>query len=137
METIPKVIIERVKLPTETLGSLYVDKVLQAKTMELPWRENAHNTSCIPNGLYKVVKEAYTEKHPYPHFRVLGVPDRGGILWHKITYVKDLLGCTGIGGSFADLNKDSVPDIVDSGKTLQKLYDMLPAEFWVLYKDRD
>lgn len=48
---------------------------------------------------------------------------------HRITYVKDLLGCIGIGGKFADLNKDGVPDMVESSKTLQEMYEKLPEEF--------
>jgi hypothetical protein len=35
-----KVSIERVYLPTETLGSWYIDGVMVTKTMELPWKEN-------------------------------------------------------------------------------------------------
>lgn len=121
--------IERVYLPTETLGSLYSGDVVRAKTMELPWHDNAHNISCIPEGEYLVKKEFTSPGHVYPHFRIYGVPNRNGILMHKITYVKDLRGCVGIGGAFADLNKDGVPDIIESGITLQKLYDTFPEEF--------
>lgn len=124
-----KVELHRVYLPTETLGSIYVDDVLAVKTMELPDKGNAHNISCIPEGTYTVVREPYTEKHPYPHFRVLNVPNRDGILLHKITYVKDLLGCIGIGGAFKDLNGDGVPDMIDSSLALNKLYAMMPDKF--------
>lgn len=118
--------LERVYLPTETLGSLYEGPVRLCKTMELPWKDNAHNISCIPEGSYMVIREAFTEKHPYPHFRVMDVPNRNGILLHRITYVKDLRGCIGIGTAFGDLNKDGIPDIVGSGVALQALYDMCP-----------
>jgi len=137
-----KVVIERVYLETETLSSLYVldgalDTVIyQCKGMELPWKENKRSISCIPEGEYTVVKEEFTEKHQYPHFRVLDVKGRSGILWHKITYVKDLKGCLGIGGAFQDLNKDGVPDIVSSGVTLQKLYDLLPDRFLAIYRKK-
>lgn len=128
-----KVRLERVYLPTETLGSIYVDDVLAVKSMELPDKGNAHNISCIPESPpgkpYKVVKEAYTEKHPYPHFRILNVPNRDDILMHKISYVKDLKGCVGVGGAFKDLNKDGVPDMIDSSLALNKLYAMMPDEF--------
>lgn len=124
-----KLTLERVYLETETLGSIYADGIIVCKTMELPWKDNAHNISCIPEGTYTVKKEAYTEHHPYPHFRVMNVPDRNGILLHKITYVKDLLGCIGIGGAFKDLNKDGVPDMVDSSLALNKFYSFAPDEF--------
>ncbi len=131
----PIVELLRTPLPTETLGSILVNGICEAKTMELPYlyqgKPNVHNHCCYPDGRYRVRKELFTEKHPYPHFRVLGVKDRDGILWHKITYVQNLKGCTGIGGAFKDLNKDGVPDIVDSTKALQHLVDILPNEFWL------
>jgi hypothetical protein len=121
--------LERVYLPTETLGSIYDSDVLLVKTMELHDKGNAHNISCIPEGVYIVHREAYTEKHPYPHFRVANVPNRDGILMHKITFVKDLLGCIGIGGAFKDLNGDGIPDMIDSSLALNKLYSAMPDEF--------
>lgn len=121
--------IERVYLPTETLGSFYKDSVVLCKTMELPWKNNDRNVSCIPEATYVCIREAYTEKHPYPHFRIMDVPGRSGILIHKITYVKDLRGCVGVGQAFADLNKDGVLDIVRSTIALQELYDDMPDAF--------
>jgi hypothetical protein len=120
-----KIVIERVYLETETLGSWFLGEdgiFLLAKTMELPWKDNARSISCIPEGTYKMVREAFTVKHPYPHFRILDVPNRSGILVHKITYVKDLRGCIGVGSAFKDLNSDGVPDIIGSTDTLDKLY---------------
>ncbi len=124
-----KVELLRTYLPTETLGSWMVDDVCVVKTMELPDLGNAHNISCIPEDTYLVKKEAYTEKHPYPHFRVYNVPNRDGILVHKITFVKDLRGCIGVGSAFKDLNKDGVPDMIESSLALNKLYAMMPDEF--------
>lgn len=128
--------IERVYLETETLGSLYVDDVCVAKTLELPWKDNARSISCIPEGIYTVVKEAFTEKHPYNHFRVLNVPGRSGILFHRITRVKDLKGCLGIGGAFDDIDKDGVLDMVKSTVTLQKIYELLPDRFYLEIKKK-
>ncbi len=126
-----KVTLERVYLPTETLGSIYAeDGTLLVKSMELPDKGNAHNISCIPEGIYKKVKkEPYTEKHPYPHFRIYDVPNRDGILIHLITYVSGLKGCIGVGSAFQDLNKDGVPDMIGSSIALNKLYNMMPDEF--------
>lgn len=123
--------IERVYLETETLGSFYAYNVVLCKTMELPWRQNKRSISCIPEGEYLCRREDYTVKHPYPHFRLPNVPGRTGILIHKITYVKDLQGCIGVGQAFADLNKDGVPDIIRSGFALQELYDTMPDEFYL------
>jgi len=129
-------IVERVYLPTETLGSWYWNGVVLAKTMELPWHNNEHSISCIPEGIYDVVKELTSPKHEYPHFRLPNVPGRKGILVHKITYVKDLQGCLGIGHAFADLNKDGIPDIIGSTRALQELYDTMPDSFKLVIRKK-
>jgi len=123
-----RVVIERVYLPTETLGSWYINDEMICKTLELPWKNNERGMSCIPEGFYDVIREAESAHHKYPHFRILNVPDRDGILVHKITYVSGLKGCIGT-GEFKDLNGDNVPDIINSGINLQKLYDLLPDKF--------
>ncbi len=97
--------------------------------MELPDKNNARSISCIPEGVHLCRKEAYTEKHPYPHFRLPNVHGRSGILVHKITYVSGLKGCIGVGEAHKDLNKDLVPDMVGSSLALNKLYATMPDEF--------
>ena len=124
-----KVRIERVYLATETLGSMYEGETLLCKTMELPWRDNKRSISCIPEGTYTVIKQPPKPGRDYPYFRLPNVKGRSGILIHRITYVKDLRGCIGVGGRFVDLNKDGVPDMVDSGKKLTWLIDNLPETF--------
>lgn len=143
-----KVEILRMKLPTETLGTLNVLKgkeiIFTCKTMELPWNNNKHNISCIPDGEYIGNKQKAEERRNYDYIRFSPVKGRNidsvtklsSILMHRITYVKDLLGCIGIGGKFFDLNKDGVPDIIESGKTLQTLYDILPDKFPITIKWR-
>ena len=132
------VTLERVYLPTETLGSMYNEAgELLCKTMELPWQQNKRSVSCIPEGLYKVVKQQPKPDRNYPYFRLPFVADRSGILIHKITFVKDLKGCIGVGGKFQDLNKDGVPDMVESTKALQHLIDTLPDEFLLHIKKKE
>lgn len=130
--------IERVYLPTETLGSFYSPaRELVCKTMELPWLDNKSNISCIPEGVYVVRKMPPGFGRDYGYFRFMSVAGRSinrvlgmsTILIHRIAYVKDLLGCIGVGGRFADLNKDGVPDMADSGKKLQWMWENLPDEF--------
>lgn len=131
-------IIERVYLPTETLGSLYLeDGTFLAKTMELPWKKNKRAISCIPEGRYLVIKQPPKETRPYAYFRLPNVSGRSGILIHRITYVSGLKGCIGVGGAFKDLNNDQVLDIINSGVTLQKLVDTLPDEFYLTIKKKD
>lgn len=122
--------LKRVYLPTETLGSIYnATGELICKTMELPWKDNRRSVSCIPEGTYLVKKQPPKEGRNYPYFRLPDVAGRSGILIHRITYVKDLKGCIGVGGRFADLNQDGVPDMADSSSKLQWMIDNLPDEF--------
>ena len=139
-------IIERVYLGTETLGSFYdSDMKLIAKTMELPWKDNKSNVSCIPEGEYFVKKQKPgTAGRDYGYFRFVHVSGRGvntalgmsTILMHRITFVKDLKGCIGIGSRFKDFNKDGIPDMEESGKKLQWMYENLPDEFDLIIRKK-
>ncbi len=124
-----KVTLERVYLETETLGSIYVDGVLMCKCMELPWKDNKRGVSCIREGIHRVLRESWSPKHEYPHFRLPDVEGRTGILIHKITYVSGLRGCIGAGEAFKDLNGDQVPDIIGSTIALEKFYAAMPDQF--------
>lgn len=140
---LPKFSLPRVYLPTETLGSIYDDsitdpeKAIICKTMELPWLNNKNNVSCIPEDLYIVTKMKPSFGRDYGYFRFAYVIGRtmnpganmSSILMHRITYVKDLAGCVGVGGRHADLNKDGIPDMADSGKKLQWMYENMPDVF--------
>lgn len=146
--------IKRVRLPLSSPGSWFdeFDKMI-AKTLELPDRNNQRDdpntdeneASCIDIGTYLVTKEEPIpandpmgrKERPYGHFRLHDVPGRRGILVHKITYVKHLLGCIGIGSRFVDLDKDGTPDVVESGKKLQWMYENLPSKFYLKISWRD
>lgn len=125
----------------ETLSELVVIKddgsyAFKCKGLEPPWKNNQRNISCIPEGKYLVIKEETSPLHPYPHFRVLNVPGRDGVLWHGGNFYKDTLGCYLPGDSFGDRNNDGILDVLNSRKTLQKLYDILPDKFECTYKKK-
>lgn len=123
----------RVYLATETLGSMYGPGgefgEFICKTLELPWKDNARAISCIPEGVYRVIYQPPKPGRDYEYFRLPDVPGRSGILIHKITYVKDLKGCIGVGSRFLDINKDGVPDMIESGKKLEWMIANMPKEF--------
>lgn len=150
MAELKKYTIERVYLPTETLGSWYdSDRFLICKTMELPWRDNkssadSSEASCVPEGIYRVKKQPPKPSRNYGYFRfeyvqgrrVDPVTNMSHILVHRITYVKDLLGCIGVGSRFTDINKDGVPDMEASGVKLEWMYKNLPDEFLLEIKKK-
>lgn len=119
-----------------TIGDLVHHDGLIVKTLELPWRDNERNMSCIPEGQYQVIKQLATKTRPYNFFRLMFVKDRSGILIHKITYVKDLKGCIGVGMSMTDLNRDGIPDMLRSSVALAEIWDYCPDSFTLLITKR-
>ena len=78
--------------PEKTLGVLVLEGKVFCWTLELPWRRNRQDISCIPEGFY-MAKKVQTEKHGKSYL-VLHVPDRSEILVGHIgnTHV-DTEGC--------------------------------------------
>lgn len=61
-------------------------------TIELPWRNNELNRSCIPEGTY-VLKKRYSQKFRW-HMQVADVPGRSYILIHPANHAtRELKGC--------------------------------------------
>lgn len=127
-----KVEIIRSYQSAETVGVLIAKTdriVFICRTLELPWKNNQRSVSCIPEGEYDVIKEQDSPKHHYPHFRILNVPGREGILIHIVNYVKDLEGCVGVGNSHIDMNGDGLLDVANSTQTLKEMVSALPDKF--------
>jgi hypothetical protein len=124
-----KIEIKRTYNTKITTGVLSIGSEFMTNTMELPWLNNGRNISCIPEGMYEVIKQKATKTRPYDFFRLMFVPDRSGILIHRITYVKDLRGCIGVGREWFDLNKDGIPELIKSGDALREMINRLPDSF--------
>lgn len=116
---------------SQTLGLLQFFKaeslLFECKTMELPWRDNRRNVSCIPPGAYEV------RKHLSPKFgrsfHVLNVPGRSEILIHPGNYNRDTLGCILPGIAYRDLNHDGLKDVTNSTIAIEHIWDVTPDEF--------
>lgn len=75
-----------------TNGTLYINNKPICFTIELPWNNNKINTSCIPQGNYKLAKR-YSKKHGN-HLWVKNVPNRSLILIHPANHaLQELKGC--------------------------------------------
>ena len=78
---------------------MFWSKDFECHTLELPWRDNQPNMSCIPTGEYEVVP--YRSKRFGECYKVLNVPGRTDILWHagnragdkELGYKTDSKGC--------------------------------------------
>lgn len=81
---------------TATMGRLRVNG-FECLTLELPWRDNAEDVSCIPAGTYKV-KVTYSNKFKRDLPELLGVPGRSKVRIHPGNTTRDTQGCILVGG---------------------------------------
>ncbi len=81
-----------------TFGVLDFEGVPFAVTIELPWKNNVINFSCIPDGEYVCIRTIHKGK--YESWRVTDVPNREAINFHIANTMDDLRGCIGVGECF-------------------------------------
>lgn len=87
-----KLLLNREYWPNGTNGILSHNGRALAKTIELPWKSNRRNESCIPEGIY-VLEKRYSERWGW-HLWVKDVRDRSHILFHPANdALKELRGC--------------------------------------------
>ncbi len=85
-------VLERGYLPGGTNGTLSLYGQPICHTIEVPWRENRRNVSCIPAGRYRLLA-TYSRRYG-KRLRVLDVPGRSGILIHAANdAARELQGC--------------------------------------------
>lgn len=87
-------------------------------TLELPWKENQRNVSCIPDGQYTVSR--YTSPRHGACLKLFGVPGRSDILIHSGNTIKDTEGCILIGQSYYN------DGIMSSRSALANLLQVFP-----------
>lgn len=81
--------LKRKYFPEHTEGTIEIgNKTLS--TLERPWLDNQANISCIPEGIYKVVRDSYG-RHRW--FSVPNVPSRSYIEIHEGYTTKHSQGC--------------------------------------------
>jgi hypothetical protein len=85
-------VLTRTYFPEGTNGKLFHDGKFMCYTIELPWKFNQRNVSCIPEGEYFISKR-YSHRFKW-HLVLLDVPDRTLILVHPANYaLRELSGC--------------------------------------------
>lgn len=96
-------------------------------TLELPWKDNNQNVSCIPAGIYDAVK--YDSPKHGDVILLLDVHNREMIEVHSGNYTRQILGCILVGDGIKFLDSDDIPDVTNSKNTLGKLLAKLPETF--------
>ncbi|MEC3879126.1 DUF5675 family protein [Parapedobacter sp. 10938] len=85
-------VLTRISQPGGTNGTLLLRGAPICHTIELPWRGNRTNVSCIPTGRYRL-RRTWSQRFGFT-LRVMGVPGRSGILIHAANdAATELRGC--------------------------------------------
>lgn len=118
----------------QTLGKLFVingDMIeFECHTLELTWKDNKKDVSCIPTGTYRI-KKRFSEKYK-EHWHVQDVPERDMILIHFGNFNKDTRGCILVGLGLADINKDGYLDVTESKMALERMNNILIGDEYQL-----
>lgn len=103
-------------------------------TLELPWKDNERQISCIPTGTYKGTKR--TSPKYGLHIHILDVPDRDWILVHQANFVRQLRGCVAVGKKHIDIDGDGSRDVTASRDTMKELMTHIPdGEFDIVIEN--
>lgn len=78
-----------------TMGYLVADGKAICYTLELPWKDNSNNISCIPTGTYKGILR-YDKKDGW-RIQLDNVPNRTGVQIHMGNYTTQIEGCVLVG----------------------------------------
>lgn len=113
-----------------TYGVLLSELGEHYHTIELPWKNNERNISCIPEGVYKYRIRSPKEsgKFTYYHIHMLGVPNRSWILIHAANYVSELQGCIAPGVDRIDINNDKILDVTSSRYSVDEIVNSSYSE---------
>ena len=85
-------VLQRTYFKEGTNGALFNNDRFVGFTIELPWKENKKQVSCIPEGIYEL-RPRYSEKFKH-HLVLENVPNRSLILIHPANDAnKELQGC--------------------------------------------
>lgn len=122
---------------TGTPGKLVLPDRFEIKTLELPWRNNHSNLSCIPCGEYDSIV-VDRPLHGGLIYQLIGVPDRTGIEIHSGNFAGDVIqsmmsnseGCILIGHNYQMIENQL--GITESRMAMDELRDhtkMVPLRF--------
>lgn len=119
----------------QTTGQLFVmddnaQVLFSCYTLELPWRDNQNNISCIPEGTYPITPRRSAKYND--HLHILNVPNRSYILVHEANYVHELRGCIAVGKERKHLNGDGLIDVSHSILTKNKLLKLIDSKSQII-----
>jgi Family of unknown function (DUF5675) len=126
------IVLQRLTTSSEgTFGTLLVNGRPYYVTLELPWKNNQKDVSCIPPGEYKATR-MFSEKFKKVLFVLHNIPGRDLVEFHIGNTISNTEGCVLLGSEFSKTEYA----IVDSRVAFDDFMIRMPAEgFTVLIKD--
>lgn len=109
------------KLSSEncTMGYLIADGEVLCYTLELPWKDNLNNMSCIPPGTYNGIMRY--DKTDGWRIQLENVPNRTGVQIHMGNYTSQIQGCVLVGTN-AKVDNCSVSGSADAYSKLKTAF---------------
>lgn len=136
-----KLVIKRFReLEDRTLGMLYVlddkgESILNLATLELPWRNNWKEISCIPAGTY-FVSPRRSPKYG-KHLIVEGVKNRSYVLFHAGNFPSQTRGCIIVGMCHGDADADGIRDVMRSREAMAQLTALVTKRSELVIEDQN
>jgi len=114
-----KVKLQRSYFPLGVNGQIFINGQFICHTIELPWRNNQRNISCIPEGVYLLGKGYNDNQSCY--VEICNVPNR-----YNIKFVKAKNALKELDGNIAPVSKVIGEGMgLNSKRSLYKLTDIL------------
>lgn len=110
-------------LSNHTIGKLYIDGQFFSYSLELPWKQNQVNKSCIPAGTYDL-RSNYSRRFGNG-YKVQDVAGRTHILIHAGNTVTDTEGCILLGERTGVLLKSGKEAVLVSKRTVNRFAALL------------
>jgi hypothetical protein len=115
-----------------TWGACVTGDGYGALSLELPWRDNRENVSCIPYGRY-VCSWEYSNHFKRKTYLLEGVHNRKGVRIHTANRIGELRGCIALGNELFRPTEPNGPfAIFDSKSAVDGLADHFNREPFVL-----
>jgi len=105
-----------------TFGTLVLPENRRCySTLELPWKGNKKDESCVPSGDYEI-EYTWSPHHKNYSYEVLDVPGRSGIRFDIANYVSQLLGCIAVGMT---INNNGIERSIEDSRIAIKAVERL------------
>ena len=101
--------------------------IFECKTLELEWKNNNRNISCVSTGFYNLEFER-SFKFNRDLWELKGVPGRSEAKIHVANFYTEIQGCIALGDMHTHLNDDQNPDVRNSRNTLNRFHDVMKPE---------